>query len=73
MHSFGPISRKDLVRRLRKMGFEGPYTGGKHQFMFKGKITLTIPNPHKGGIGLELLVRILRQAGISRKEWEQFN
>jgi predicted RNA binding protein YcfA (HicA-like mRNA interferase family) len=71
MHSFGPISRKDLVRHLRKMGFEGPYTGGKHQFMLKGKITLTIPNPHKGDIGLELLTRILRQAGISRKEWEQ--
>jgi len=68
MPAFGPTSRKDLVRCLRKMGFDGPYSGGKHQFMIKGDVTLTIPNPHKGDIGRELLSRILRQAGISRKE-----
>jgi predicted RNA binding protein YcfA (HicA-like mRNA interferase family) len=67
----GPISRKDLVRNLRKMGFEGSYSGGKHQFMLKGNITLTIPNPHKTDIGIQLLNLILRQAGISRKEWKQ--
>ncbi len=71
MPVFGPISRKDLVRYLRKMGFDGPYSGGKHQFMLKGDVTLIIPNPHKGDIGRELLARILHQAGISRKEWEQ--
>jgi len=71
MSVLGPISRKDLVRCLRKMGFEGPYSGGKHQFMLKDDVTLTIPNPHKGDIGRELLARILRQAGISRKEWEK--
>jgi len=71
MPVFGPISRKDLVRYLRKMGFDGPYSGGKHQFMLKGDVTLIIPNPHKGDISRELLARILRQAGISRKEWEQ--
>jgi len=71
MPVFGPISRKDLVCYLRKMGFDGPYSGGKHQFMLKGDVTLIVPNPHKGDIGRELLARILRQAGISRKEWEQ--
>jgi len=71
MPAFGPISRKDLVRCLRKMGFDGPYSGGKHQFMLKGDVTLTIPNPHKGDIGRELLARILRQVAISRKEWEK--
>jgi hypothetical protein len=39
--------------------------------MRKGDVTLTIPNPHQGEIGRELLARILRQAGISREEWEQ--
>jgi len=73
MPVFGPISRKDLVRYLRKMGFDGPYSGGKHQFMIKGDLTLTIPNPHKGDIGRELLARILQQAGISRKKWEQLD
>ena len=57
MPPFGPISRKDLIR----------------SFMIKGDATLTLPNPHRGDIGRELLARILRQAGISRKEWEQVN
>jgi predicted RNA binding protein YcfA (HicA-like mRNA interferase family) len=38
--------------------------------MKKGDITLTIPNPHQGDISKDLLAKILRQAGISRDEWE---
>ncbi len=71
MPSFGPIKRKDLIRYLKQVGFDGPYSGGKHQFMRKGDITLRIPNPHQGDIGKELLARILRQAGIDREQWEQ--
>ena len=39
--------------------------------MNKGDVTLTVPNPHRGDIGRELLARILRQAGITREQWEQ--
>jgi len=73
MPRFGPVSRKDLIRRLRTMGFDGPYSGGKHSFMVKGQLTLTVPNPHRGDIGCELLARILRQAGITRQEWEKLD
>jgi len=69
MPALSPISRRDLIRRLRAAGFEGPYSGGKHSFMIKGNLTLTVPNPHKGDIGRELLARILRQAGITPKQW----
>jgi predicted RNA binding protein YcfA (HicA-like mRNA interferase family) len=69
MPPFGPIKRKDLIRHLRQAGFEGPYVGGKHQFMRKGTVTVRIPNPHSADIGVELLSRILRQAGIHRDEW----
>ncbi|MFH1921040.1 MAG: type II toxin-antitoxin system HicA family toxin [Planctomycetota bacterium] len=71
MPRFGPISRNDLIRALRQAGFDGPYSGGKHPFMIKGDLTLTLPNPHQGDIGRELLIRILRQGGISREEWEK--
>jgi predicted RNA binding protein YcfA (HicA-like mRNA interferase family) len=71
MPRFGPISRNDLIRALRQAGFDGPYSGGKHSFMIKGDLTLTLPNPHPGDIGKELLIRVLRQAGISRQEWEK--
>jgi len=73
MPPLGPISRQDLIRRLREIGFDGPYSGGKHSFMAKGDVRLTIPNPHQGDIGRELLARILRQAGISRQQWEQLD
>jgi hypothetical protein len=39
--------------------------------MVKGMIKLRIPNPHEGDIAPDLLARILRQAGISRTEWEK--
>jgi predicted RNA binding protein YcfA (HicA-like mRNA interferase family) len=69
MAKFGPISRRDLIDYLRKYGFDGPYSGGKHQFMIKGNLRLTIPNPHQSDIGIDLLSKILKQAGISREEW----
>jgi predicted RNA binding protein YcfA (HicA-like mRNA interferase family) len=68
---FGSITRKELIRYLRQLGFDGPYSGGKHQFMSRGNLTLRIPNPHQNDIGKELLIRILRQAGISKDEWEK--
>lgn len=70
MPHVGPIKRKDLIYYLKLLGFDGPFSGGKHQFMVKGDITLRIPNPHRGDVSEDLLVRILRQAGISRKKWE---
>jgi hypothetical protein len=39
--------------------------------MIKRNLTLTLPNPHRHDIGRELLTRILRQAKITREEWEQ--
>ena len=71
MPPFGPISRRELIRALRAADFDGPYSGGKHPFMIKGDLTLTLPNQHQADIGRELLARILRQAGISREEWER--
>ena len=71
MPRFGPIKRRDLIRYLRVLGFEGPYSGRKHQFMIRGEITLRLPNPHQSDIGRELLSRILKQAKIDRDTWER--
>ena len=69
MPAIGPIKRNELIRYLRKLGFSGPYSGGKHQFMEKGDLTLRLPNPHKSDIGTGLLIRILKQAGIKKSDW----
>ena len=70
MPPFGPVRRADLVRALRSIGFAGPFSGGRHEFMVRGDVTLRIPNPHQGDIGKDLLARILRQGRIDRAEWE---
>jgi predicted RNA binding protein YcfA (HicA-like mRNA interferase family) len=63
------ISWRKLVQRLKKLGFDGPYSGGRHLFMIKGELKLRIPNPRRGDISKHLVAEILRQAGISTEEW----
>jgi len=59
------------VRRLRKLGFEGPYLSSGHHpyFMKREDLTVDLQNPHKQDIGVGLLHKILKQAEISREEW----
>jgi len=70
MPKVGPIERRDLIRHLRQLGFDGPHPGGRHEAMYRGIAQIPIPNPHAGDISQALLQRILKQAGISREEWE---
>ena len=64
-----PISWRDLILRLRKMGFDGPFQGGKHPYMIRDDVVITVPNPHRRTTSVDLLSRILRQAGVSRDQW----
>lgn len=64
-----PIKRERFIQRLRELGFEGPFPGGKHQLMRREDQTIRVPNPHQGEISVDLLRRILRDSGISREEW----
>jgi predicted RNA binding protein YcfA (HicA-like mRNA interferase family) len=67
-----PISRRELIRCLRRLGFEGPESGARHEIMVRGQLRLALPNPHGAQeIGDALLGRILRQAGVTRQELEQ--
>lgn len=71
MPPLGPTKRRDLIRYLRELGFEGPYLGGRHEYVVKEDLRLVLPNPHRGDIGRDLLARILRQASVDREEWER--
>ena len=65
------ISRRELLRKFKTLGYEGPFSGSKHQFMKKGQKKIRIPNPHGSGlIDTSLIKEILRQAEISNKEWD---
>jgi len=61
------ISWRKLVGKFRDLGFDGPYSGGRHLFMVKDKLKVRIPNPHGKDISKYLLTEILRQADISTK------
>lgn len=69
MGRLSPIARRDLIQRLRELGFDGPYAGGSHEFMLRGTRRLILPNPHRADISPDLLARLLRQGGITRQEW----
>lgn len=71
MPAFGPISRRRLVAALKRVGFSGPFSGGRHEFMVRGDTVVAIPNPHSADIGVGLLALILKQAGVSRTEWKR--
>ena len=72
MPKIKPISRKELISKLKSLNFEGPFIATKHQYMIKGKHKLFIPNPHGGkDIGIPLLKKIVRQIGISQHKFNE--
>jgi predicted RNA binding protein YcfA (HicA-like mRNA interferase family) len=64
-----PVSRAKLIKRLKKIGFEGPFPGSDHDFMVRGDNFVRIPNSHRRDIGANLISEILREGEISRDEW----
>jgi len=66
-----PLSRKELIRKFKALGYSGPFSGGKHQFMIKGRQKIRIPNPHMSDISVSLVKEILRQAAISSEDWDK--
>lgn len=44
MNRWTPCKHRDFIRRLRKLGFDGPYSGTRHQFMIYQNHRLSIPS-----------------------------
>jgi hypothetical protein len=44
MSRLAPCKRRDFVKKLRALGFEGPYTGTRHKFMLFQSYRLAIPS-----------------------------
>jgi predicted RNA binding protein YcfA (HicA-like mRNA interferase family) len=60
-------SRREFIRKLRALGFSGPFAGGNHQYMSKqDAFNVRVPNPHRGDISVGLLRRILVVSGIKQ-------
>ncbi len=74
MSRWNPCKRDVFVRRLRKIGFEGPYSGAKHQFLVFTEHRLTIPS--NAEYSVPQLRMMLREAEailgreITQEEWD---
>jgi predicted RNA binding protein YcfA (HicA-like mRNA interferase family) len=71
MPKLNPETSRTVIRKLQRLGFEGPFGGGKHVFMRHPQSQLKIPVPiHQGrDIPAGTLRSIVRQAGITVEEW----
>lgn len=43
MSRWTPCKRRYFIERLRSLGFDGPFSGARHQFMILGQKRLAIP------------------------------
>ncbi|MEK7481021.1 MAG: type II toxin-antitoxin system HicA family toxin [Patescibacteria group bacterium] len=66
-----PLNRRELIRKLRRVGLSGPFSGAKHHYMLHEKMKIFIPNPHTGDIGSKIIKRIMSDIGISENKWNQ--
>ena len=75
MAAWRPLKRRDFIRKLRALGFGGPCSGTRHQFMTLGSHRQTIPSNAEYSVPqLRMLVRQV-EAIIERKlnleDWER--
>ena len=58
MSRWSPCKRGDFIRRVHKIGFEGPFSGTRHQFMLFQQHRLTIPSNSEYSVPqLRVLIR----------------
>jgi len=68
-----PCKRREFIQKLQQLGFSGPFSGSKHQFMIYQEYRLTIPSNDEYSLPqLRMMIReaeeiIERQ--ITLEEW----
>jgi hypothetical protein len=62
---------------LRQLGFDGLYSGGKHQFMIYGQHRLTIPSNSEYSVPqLRMMLReveVVVGRQVSAEEWDKLS
>ncbi|AVH69183.1 hypothetical protein NLP_0258 [Nostoc sp. 'Lobaria pulmonaria (5183) cyanobiont'] len=68
-----PCKRRDFVKKLRWLGFDGPFSGTRHQFMVYGEYRLTIPSNDEYSVPqLRMMigeVEVILEREITLEEW----
>ena len=73
MAGWRPLKRRDFIRKLRALGFDGPFSGTRHQFMISCQHRQTIPTNSEYSVPqLRMLLRQVESIlarPISSDEW----
>ena len=68
-----PCKRRDFVKKLRQLGFEGAFAGTRHKFMVYGQHRLTIPSNDEYSVPqLRTMIReveVILEREITLEEW----
>lgn len=75
MSQWAPCRRRDFIRRLRQIGFEGPFSGTRHQFMVFQRCRLAIPSGAEYSVPqLRMMIREVQEIigrDITPDEWKR--
>jgi len=71
MSRLTPLRPREVFRKLRRLGFVGPISGGRHARMVHPETGKIVPVPvHKSkDVSVGLIRAIIHEAGITRQEW----
>lgn len=75
MNRWTPCKRSDFIRKLLRLGFEGPFSGTRHQFVVYGKYRLAIPSNVEFSVPqLRMMIREVEKIlnrEITLEEWNK--
>ena len=75
MSRWRPCKRREFVRKLSCIGFDGPFSGTRHQFILFNDYRFAIPSNAEYSIHqVKFLLKEVEgiiERNISLKEWEQ--
>ena len=73
MSRWTPCKRGDFIRKLRRLGFDDPFTGTRHQFVVISQKRLAIPSNSEYSVPqLRTMVREVENLlgrEVSAQEW----
>ena len=74
MAAWRPLKRRDFIRKLRALGFDGPFSGTRHQCMVLGQHRQTIPTNSEYSVPqVRMLIRQVESIlgrPVSLDEWD---
>ena len=75
MSQWQPCKRRLFIKRLRKLGFDGPYAGSRHQFMVYEKHRLSVPSNSDYSVPqMKMMIReveVILDRLLSVEEWNR--